>query len=132
MKTVNKRPKILVVDDEEVIREFSKRVLEKLDLEINTANDGKVAWEMVKHNEYHLILLDLIMPVMSGKQFLLRIKRMSRCPPVIVMTGYGTEEVISDIRRLGVFDLMTKPIDVYELRRTVAQVLIDTGTWDAA
>ena len=103
----------LVVDDSEVIRKIARRILEGMHFEISEAENGQQAIEMCKANTPDAILLDWMMPVMSGVEFLgaLRLANLEKRPFVIYAT---TENDQSDLTRAftaGADDYLLKPFD---------------------
>lgn len=110
----NIKRKVLIVEDEYINREILGNILmEEYDVEY--ACDGHEAWEKLAPSEYSLILLDLIMPVLSGSELLARIKNDPnlKSTPVIVMTSEQDAEV--DSIRQGAADFITKPYDMPEV-----------------
>lgn len=120
MTTVEGRPKMLIVDDDEAIRVMMTKVFEREDFEVTTAKDGQEAIEAVQRTPFSAVLLDLMMPRIDGFGVMKFLKeRMPEVlPRVIVMTAYtaAAKEKIDPHCRL-----IPKPFDVVELVRTVRQ-----------
>ena len=113
----------LVVDDSEVIRKVARRILEGMHFEISEAENGQQAIEMCKVRTPDAILLDWLMPVMSGVEFLgaLRLANLERRPFVIYAT---TENDQSDLTRAftaGADDYVLKPFDREALEAKFAE-----------
>jgi CheY-like chemotaxis protein len=109
---------VLVVDDDEDIRELLKVFLEADGYQVNTAADGLEAWEQISDGHApDLILLDLMMPRMDGKQFLkkLRQSRSKRLAVVILSANAGKREA----KELDADCCLTKPVEIDELLDTV-------------
>jgi len=88
--------KILIVDDEEDIREALKEYLEELGYEVTVAENGKTAYEALLARDYDLVLMDMFMPEMNGAEVLLRLKEAGKRPSyVVLMTGYAGEDTIT-------------------------------------
>lgn len=101
--------KILVADDEYLLRDLLKDILEKEDYEILEAEDGQKALECFHKNpDIDLILLDIMMPVMDGKEVLKEIRRTSGVP-VIMLTALGDHESELEGLLLGASDYISKP-----------------------
>ncbi len=106
--------KILVVDDNAEFVEFIRKVLESKDFKVSVALDGKTAIEKAISDIPELVLLDLKLPDIPGEEVLVRIKEIDKDMAVIVITGYGGEQVAVDMMRKGAIDFLSKPIE-YEV-----------------
>ena len=111
--------KILVVEDEELIRDIFKQSLENLGFSIETAEDGKTALELCQQNTYQIVTTDINMPVMDGITLLKHIK--SRWPfiEVIVVSGYASIENAIDALKIGAFDFILKPVNFDHLKLVI-------------
>ncbi|MEW6187578.1 MAG: response regulator [Thermodesulfobacteriota bacterium] len=116
-------PQILVVDDEVRIREACKQVLEESGYEVALASSGVQAIEALTSTHYDIILLDLMMPEMSGFDALARIKVLDPGTVVIVITGYATLEHSVEAMKKGAFDFIPKPFTPEHLRVTVGKAI---------
>jgi signal transduction histidine kinase len=112
MKTIGR--KILVVDDSPEFVDFIRRVLESKDFRVSVALDGKTAIEKALFDIPELVLLDLKLPDIPGEEVLVRIKEIDKDIAVIVITGFGGEQVAVDMMRKGAIDFLSKPIE-YEV-----------------
>lgn len=111
--------KILVVEDEELIRDIFKQSLENLGFSVETAEDGKTALELCQQNTYQIVTTDINMPVMDGITLLKHIK--SRWPfiEVIVVSGYASIENAIDALKIGAFDFILKPVNFDHLKLVI-------------
>jgi signal transduction histidine kinase len=116
-------PKILVIDDDSVIRLACEKTLRSIGYSVETAENGKMGLEKVKAKNYDLILLDLMMPEMSGTQVLEQVKEYDENIIVIIITGFATIESAVDTLRKGVYDYIPKPFTPDELRNVVRKGL---------
>ena len=107
--------KILVVDDEETIRDLLQAFLHDEGYEIDTASSGKEALHYLDKTNYNLVLTDIRMPSPSGIELLKIIKERSPGTEVIIFTGHSTEELAIKAVKLGAFDYLRKPCDTKEL-----------------
>ena len=114
---------ILVVDDEKNIREGLSRALELDGYEVLTAEDGKVAQELLAKRRVDLVLTDLKMPRVGGEELLKSIAGTQPNLPVIVLTGHGTVENAVVAMRNGAYDFLTKPINLDRLSMLVKRAL---------
>lgn len=110
-----KNLKILLVDDEE---EFVTTLAERLQLrgiQAQATTDGEDALRLVKSDEPDMIVLDVMMPGISGLEVLKRIKAQNLQIPVILLTGRGDTKEADEGMRLGAFDYLVKPVNIEEL-----------------
>ncbi len=117
--------RILVVDDNEALRQLCKSELESEGYEVILAEDGQNALEQFEKSQPELMILEIVMPNMNGMEVLTRIARGSRRVPVIVNTAYASHE--NDFSRLGVDACVIKSPDLSELKAKVKE-LLDTKT----
>ena len=104
--------KILIIDDEEDMRDSCARILEKTGLHVDTAPDGPSGLSLIERKTYDLILLDLILPESDGLTLLRHIKAKHLETPVIVISAYGTVKTAVEAMKLGAMDLIEKPADI--------------------
>jgi DNA-binding NtrC family response regulator len=107
--------KILVVDDEEIIRDSISYVLEKEGYEIQKAENGKIAYEKMIEEHFDLVITDIEMPVMKGTELLEKIKTLNVQTAVIIITAFGSLETAITALRNGAGDYILKPIEFDEL-----------------
>lgn len=122
----NKYKKILVVDDEEKILEVVRALLESKGFTVFCAVNGKQATEILEHESISLVLLDLMMPGMSGEEVCRAIRKKSRIP-VIMLTAKADEADIIDGLGIGADDYITKPFSLRELYARIEAVLRRSG-----
>jgi two-component system response regulator AtoC len=121
------RIRLLIVDDEQSIRRLCMTVGEALGFVCMEAESGESALARLEEQPTHLILTDLVMPRMSGLEFLERVKKMLPRTEVAVMTGHGSVETAVQAMKLGAYDYITKPFSPLEelrlfLRRMAEKV----------
>ncbi|MEO6806371.1 MAG: sigma-54 dependent transcriptional regulator [Edaphobacter sp.] len=118
-------PRILIIDDEDAIRESLDTLLTLEGFSVNMAIDGHSGMELLAHNEYDLLLLDLALPGQSGIDLLPRIIEMQPNLPVIMITAYGTVGNVVDAIRAGAENFVQKPWDneklLADIRAAVAR-----------
>lgn len=107
--------KILVVDDEQIIRESLSFILSKEKYEVAEAENGRIAYELLKNTSYDLVITDLEMPEMKGIELLEEIKKMNLQTNTIVITAYGSMETAIAALRNGASDYILKPVEFDEL-----------------
>ena len=115
--------KLLIVDDEQMIRERMKTLLELEDYEVFTAEDAPKGLETFKEKKPDVVLTDLKMPGMDGIELLGKIREVDSDALVFVLTGHGGIESAISALKSGAFDYMTKPIDFDELCINIKRAL---------
>jgi heterodisulfide reductase subunit A len=103
--------RILVVDDELIVRDSLKDWLVEEGFDVHTAESGPDALEKIAKQPYHLMLLDIKMPEMDGVEVLQRSKDMRPELPVVMMTAYATVETAVEAMKIGALDYLMKPFD---------------------
>lgn len=111
--------KILVVEDYETIRQLIYDILTEHGYHVETAANGYDGLELFTNNYYDMVLIDLIMPDISGWELAERIKRMSSTTPIALITGWPVKLSLKELRTKG-FDLfISKPFRDEQLRKLV-------------
>ena len=121
---MNENLKILVVDDEEIIRNIFKEYLESTKTySVLTAVDGLEALEIVKTEEIDCCITDLSMPRMDGVELTERIQAYDSSIPIIIITGYPSLDNAVNTLKNGVVDFLTKPIKMDQLPLTIEKIM---------
>lgn len=115
--------KVLVVDDEEIIRYSLKNILTSHGFEVDAVVSAEDALGSLYDRSYHLVLTDLMLEGMGGLELVENIKVISPRTLVIVITGYGSLKTAVAALRLGVYDYILKPCDENELIIRVRRAL---------
>jgi len=102
---------ILVVDDEEDLLVSFKEILEEEGYKVDIESNPVKAVEMVKNNDYDLIISDLKMPGLTGNEFLKEIRKYNDFVSFIILTAYGTVDTAVECMRNGAYDYISKPVD---------------------
>lgn len=116
-------PRILVVDDEQVIREILADFLSMEGFLVRTAEDGNAALMELSRHHYDLVLSDLKMPKMGGLELLAAIRKHMPHVVTVIMTGFGTVETAIDAMKKGAYDYILKPFKVEEVVHTIRRGL---------
>ena len=114
---------IMLVDDELLTLNNLKKALEKEGYEIILAESGERALELLENFRPHLVLLDLVLPGISGIEVLKKIKEVDREIIVIMMSAYEILEKAVEAMKLGAYDYLLKPFKLSELKTTVQRAL---------
>jgi DNA-binding response OmpR family regulator len=122
----NENKSILVVDDEPKILEVVSALLESKGLRVFSADNGQTALDIFKHQNITLVILDLMMPGLSGEEVCIEIRKKSRVP-IIMLTAKVEEENIVQGLQLGADDYITKPFGLKELYARVEALLRRTS-----
>jgi len=107
---MSEKTKILIVDDQEVVRLSYLRSLGSEHCNVDVAGSGEEALQAMGQRRFDLVLLDLRMPGMDGMDVLRTIKRMWPDTQVVIITGYPTVETAKEAVRLGAHDYLAKPL----------------------
>ncbi|MGB0679672.1 MAG: HD domain-containing phosphohydrolase [Polyangiales bacterium] len=116
-------PRILVVDDERIIREILADFLAMEGFWVRTAEDGSQALVELSRGHFDLVLSDLKMPNMGGLELLEAVKMHTPDVISIIMTGFGTVETAIDAMKRGAYDYILKPFKVEEVVHTIRRAL---------
>jgi len=115
--------RMLCVDDNADLLRSLKEQFVTENFDVDTADDGDVALEMIKNNRYDIVLLDVKMPKMDGLTVLKEMKKISRLPHVIMLSAVDDLDVAKECIKLGANDFISKPYDPEELLHVVIKVL---------
>jgi PAS domain S-box-containing protein len=131
---------ILAVDDNEVNLEIARELLRGQGFEVDVAQDGEQALELVRQRAYDLVLMDMQMPVMDGLAATRALRQLPSCArlPIVAMTANAMEKDRQDCLQAGMNDFLTKPIDPARLAAVVQAWVrppqdqaADLGAWPA-
>ncbi len=116
---------VLVVDDEYIMREVSRSILEQWGFEVLATGEGKEAIELYREHmtEVRLVLLDRTMPTMPGEEVVRRILALNREARILLMSGYKSDSVVDELIEQGMADFLPKPFRPEELVDKVRSVL---------
>jgi excisionase family DNA binding protein len=117
------RPRILVVDDEQAVRDLVAKTLAMADYDVETVADGPTAIERLRTNDYDLLITDLKMPGMDGLSVIREARRQSAELPIIIITGFSTEASAIEAINLGVSGYLTKPFRLPRVLAATARAL---------
>ena len=115
--------KILVIDDERAIRNTLKEILEMESHEVETAENGRIALDKAKQQQFDLIFSDIKMPELDGMELLTALREAEIDSPVVMISGHGTIETAVECIKKGAFDFIIKPIDLNRLLITTKNAL---------
>jgi two-component system response regulator AtoC len=114
--------RVLVVEDDPIIRRFIRDVLKRKGYDIQGSENGLDALDKVQQKDYQLVISDLKMEGMDGLELLSRVKKISPNTEVIIITAYGTVSNAVNAMKMGAFDYIMKPIELEELEIVIERV----------
>lgn len=114
--------KILVVDDEQFVRDLLVKILARKGYQVSGAADATTALALLETESFDLVLTDVVMPGLDGFELLRRVKGAWPGIKVVVLTGYARRQSISDFLLYGADEYLAKPFQVHELLAAVERV----------
>jgi len=117
-----KQYNLLIVDDEQRYADMLAKRLRLRGCQCEVCYNGQQALDLVARKNFFLILLDLHLPDIYGTEVLTRIKVISEVPPVIILTGHGTEADRRACMQQGAYAFMHKPLGIDELMDILARI----------
>ena len=120
---------ILLVDDEKMVVETAKKMLEKLGYRVTTAASGKEALSTYasRPDMFDMVILDMVMPTMGGPQTFEQLKQINAHIKVLLSSGYSINEQVKNLLSLGCNGFIQKPFTVHELSQKVDSILAQPG-----
>ncbi len=115
--------KILLVEDNAVNMKIARRFLHGWGAVIQTAENGEIAWELFQHQSYDLLLIDLEMPLMDGKELLKQVRNVDKDIPAIAFTAAVYENMYEDLQKHGFNGYLHKPFRPDEMHRNILRHL---------
>ncbi|MDX2282693.1 MAG: sigma-54 dependent transcriptional regulator [Bacteroidia bacterium] len=116
-------PRILIVDDEEVIRMTLQEILEYEEYEVTTASDGKEGFDLLMEHSFDAVICDIKMPRMNGMEVLVRATEAKPEVPFIMISGHADIETAVEATKKGAYDFIEKPPDLNRLLLTVRNAI---------
>lgn len=116
---------IMVVDDEQILRQIAREILEEIGFEVVLAEDGEEAVSIYKkkHKEIRLVLLDMLMPKLSGNEVFIKMKKINPNISVILTSGFRKDKRVEQALNAGADGFIKKPYNFKRLSEMVFQVL---------
>jgi len=119
------KKRILIVDDESLVTKYLKARLKQENLAVDIAVDGQEALKKAKNHKYDLILTDLMIPNVAGRELIMQIQEsmLNAETPIIVLSSLSSDELIVDVLATGVKDYIVKPFSVNVIVAKIKQLL---------
>jgi DNA-binding NtrC family response regulator len=121
--TSMEKPRVLVIDDEQIVLDSVRRILEDEQFKVDTCASGLDGIKRAKEKNYAIVLTDLRMPDIGGMRVLRDIKRAKPAMPVVMITGYGSIKTAVQAIKLGAAEYLQKPFAPDELSAAVKSAL---------
>ncbi|MCE5312711.1 MAG: sigma-54 dependent transcriptional regulator [Nitrospiraceae bacterium] len=115
--------RILIVEDEATLASSLKRVFQKEGYEVTTAGSAEDGLSLLEEGFYDLVISDIVLPGISGIEFLKRIRERQPELPVIIITAYGSMETAVEALRAGAYDYVVKPVLHEEIKQIISNAL---------
>ncbi len=116
-------PRILVADDEDSIRFLLREVMRREGYDVTVTDNGESAFQLVRENNFDLVILDVRMPGMDGMETLKAMRKIRPHLVVLIITAHGNRELAVDAMRQGAYDYFNKPFELDEMRIVVRRAL---------
>ena len=123
------RPKILLVDDEEVFARNMSRLLDRRGYDVTAVHSGDAAVHALENEQFHLMILDLKMPGMDGVVTLKAVRKLGLFIQTLILTGHGSIDSALEAVKLGAYDYLTKPCGVEQLVAKIEVALKEKTPW---
>ena len=115
---------ILIVDDEPIVRESIRDWLKDAGYQVAMAETGEKALEMIKEQDFSVIVLDIRLPGQTGITVLKQVKALRPEIKSIIITAYPSTELLNEAKKLGAIDYLVKPIAPDDLDRLIRETLL--------
>lgn len=116
--------KVLVVDDEKIVRDFFKRLLSLLGLDVLDAEDGYKAVDLAKNNKFDIYFIDVRMPGLNGLETYRQIRQIDTKALVVMITGYAVEDMLEQAEKEGAYGNIRKPFDINQIKEVLDKVSV--------
>jgi DNA-binding NtrC family response regulator len=117
--------KIIVIDDEKIVGDMAKKILQAEGYEVETFIDSQAALEAIRTQRFDLVITDLKMDKVSGMDILKEVNRLYPDTRVIMLTAYATLDATIEAIRERIYDFFPKPVKIEELKKSVQKALGD-------
>lgn len=121
--------KILVVDDEPVVRDFMRNLAAFMDKNslVSALDDGFEALELAKKEAFDLVFLDVRMPKINGLDLLRELKKINSRSNYVMITGYAVDDMLAEAHKEGILAALKKPFDVAQITALMEQARLQKG-----
>ena len=116
--------RILLVDDDELLAELLEMTLSIEGYDVAVCTNGAEGIKRLQHDQFDVVVLDLMMPFMDGLQFMRVLTGMASPPPVVVLSAVGKGDLVRDVLAAGAKAVVAKPVETDELLGTIQRVVM--------
>ena len=120
--------RILIIDDDTDICEYMQLLLTQNGYEVTAETDPRAGLEKLREEEYHVVILDIMMPELNGMEVLEEIRDFDSDIAIIIFTGYPSVDTAVTSMKYDVSDYIKKPFDVDEFNQTLEKILREKGS----
>ena len=124
-----KKKKILIVDDEEAVINLMKLAFSRAGYDVKSAQSGKEALTLLKHDRIHVIFMDLNMPEMNGIELCRAVRKDMPMAIIFAVTGYASLFELADYREAGFDDYFIKPVNIKSLIKSAEEAFVKLKRW---
>ncbi len=121
--------KILIVDDEEAVINLMKLAFSRVGYDVKSAQSGKEALTLLKHDRIHVIFMDLNMPEMNGIELCRAVRKDMPMAIIFAVTGYASLFELADCREAGFDDYFIKPVNIKSLIKSAEEAFVKLKRW---
>lgn len=121
--------RVLIVDDEPLVREATSRAMSSNSFSCDTASNGQQALQSFRKNRHDLVITDLRMPESHGHALILELLKESEPPRIVVLTGVANAKLVKDLFSRGVHDIIEKPVN-FDVFATKMLSLFERDNWN--
>ncbi len=110
--------KVMIVDDEKIIRDFFRSLLSLSALEISEAEDGLTAIKLAQEDKYDIFFIDMRMPGLDGLETSRKIRQLNSEATIVIITGYALSDIIKQAREEG-YGVISKPFNIQDIEEVI-------------
>jgi len=114
-----KKTRVMVIDDEKIVRDFFMRLLPLLGLEVVCVEDGYKALEAAKASKFDLYFIDVRMPGLNGLEVYRKLREIDKDALAVMITGYAVEDLLEQAGKEGVYSSIRKPFDLNQIKEII-------------
>jgi len=122
-------PQLLITDDDRAFRETLGEALQRRGFSVTLAEDGRQAVELVKAQTFHLMVLDMHMPKLSGLETIILVRKWFDSLPCILMSAKLDDQIVSTARAIPTVEVMAKPFQLQTFTETIRNTLRRAYNW---
>jgi len=117
--------RVLVVEDNKINQMITRKILEKNNMQCDVADNGEIAVEKIRFEEYDVVLMDIHMPGISGTEATKKVRQFNEEIPILALTAVTIEENIDDFYLAGFTDIIPKPYKMEDFFSKISKCLKD-------